>query len=63
MRRQPWAVTIRQGTVIPTNILKVGGFVDPLKKEGQVELSRNLQIGTAFIDSTGLCIFVAFRGA
>ncbi len=43
-----------------TNILKVGGFVDPLKKEGQVELSRNLQIATALIDSTGLCLFVAF---
>jgi aldehyde:ferredoxin oxidoreductase len=38
----------------------VGGFVDPLKKEGQVELARNLQIATALIDSTGLCIFVAF---
>ena len=43
-----------------TNILRVGGFVDPLKKEGQVELSRNLQIATALIDSTGLCLFVAF---
>jgi aldehyde:ferredoxin oxidoreductase len=43
-----------------TNILKVGGFVDPLSKAGQVELSRNLQIATALIDSTGLCLFVAF---
>ncbi len=48
------------GYTIATNILKVGGFVDPLKKEGQVELSRNLQIATAAIDSTGMCIFVAF---
>ena len=48
------------GYTIATNILKVGGFVDPLKKEGQIELSRNLQIATAFIDSTGLCIFIAF---
>ena len=48
------------GYTIATNILKVGGFVDPLKKEGQIELSRNLQIATAFIDSAGLCIFVAF---
>jgi len=31
-----------------------------LSKEGQVELSRNLQIGTAYIDSTGMCVFVAF---
>jgi aldehyde:ferredoxin oxidoreductase len=48
------------GYAIATNILKVGGYVDPLKKEGQVELSRNLQIATAVIDSTGLCLFVAF---
>lgn len=48
------------GYSIATNVLKVGGFVDPLKKEGQVELCRNLQISTALIDSTGLCIFVAF---
>jgi aldehyde:ferredoxin oxidoreductase len=48
------------GYCIATNVLKVGGFVDPLKKEGQVELCRNLQIATAFIDSAGLCIFVAF---
>ena len=48
------------GYTIATNILNVGGFVDPLKKEGQVELSRNLQIATAAIDSTGMCIFIAF---
>jgi aldehyde:ferredoxin oxidoreductase len=48
------------GYSIATNVLKVGGFVDPLQKVGQVELCRNLQISTAFIDSTGLCIFVAF---
>lgn len=48
------------GYTIATNILNVGGFVDPLKKEGQVELSRNLQIATAAIDTTGMCIFIAF---
>jgi len=48
------------GYTIATNILKVGGFVDPLSKEGQVELSRNLSIATAAVDSTGFCIFVAF---
>ncbi len=48
------------GYAIATNILKVGGYVDPLKPEGQVDLSRNLQIATAAIDSTGLCLFVAF---
>jgi len=48
------------GYSIATNILNVGGSVDPLSKEGQVELSRNLQIATAAIDSTGMCLFIAF---
>jgi len=48
------------GYSVATNILKSGGFVDPLKPEGQVELSRNLQIATAAIDSTGMCLFIAF---
>jgi aldehyde:ferredoxin oxidoreductase len=48
------------GYAIATNILKVGGDVDPLKTEGQIELSRNLQIATASIDSTGMCLFIAF---
>ncbi len=48
------------GYSIALNVLKTGGFVEPLKPEGQVELSRNLQISTAFIDSTGLCLFIAF---
>ncbi|MEI7636914.1 MAG: aldehyde ferredoxin oxidoreductase C-terminal domain-containing protein [Syntrophus sp. (in: bacteria)] len=48
------------GYSIATNILKSGGFVDPLKPEGQVALSRNLQVATAAIDSTGMCLFIAF---
>jgi aldehyde:ferredoxin oxidoreductase len=48
------------GYAVTANILKVGGYVDPLKKEGQVDLSRNLQITTTALDSTGLCLFVAF---
>ena len=48
------------GYTIATNILNVGGQVDPLSKEGQIELSRNLQIATAAIDSTGMCLFIAF---
>jgi len=48
------------GYAVATNILNSGGHVDPLKKEGQVELSRNLQIASAAVDSTGMCIFVAF---
>ncbi len=48
------------GYAIATNILGVGGSVDPLSKDGQIELSRNLQIATAAIDSTGMCLFIAF---
>jgi len=48
------------GYAVATNVLNVGGKVDPLKNDGQVELSRNLQIATAAIDSTGLCLFIAF---
>lgn len=48
------------GYAVATNILKVGGFVDPLKPEGQIELSRNLQIATAAVDATGMCLFIAF---
>jgi aldehyde:ferredoxin oxidoreductase len=48
------------GYAVATNILKVGGFVDPLKPEGQIELSRNLQVATAAIDATGMCLFIAF---
>ncbi|MDD2554572.1 MAG: aldehyde ferredoxin oxidoreductase C-terminal domain-containing protein, partial [Desulfotomaculaceae bacterium] len=48
------------GYAVTANILKVGGFVDPTKDDGQIELSRNLQIATAAVDSTGLCLFVAF---
>jgi len=48
------------GYAVATNVLGIGGSLDPLQAEGQVELSRNLQIATASIDCTGLCLFVAF---
>jgi aldehyde:ferredoxin oxidoreductase len=48
------------GYAVATNIMNVGGSLDPLKPEGQAELSRNLQIATAAVDSTGMCLFVAF---
>jgi aldehyde:ferredoxin oxidoreductase len=48
------------GYTTATNVLGVGGKVDPLKPDGQIELSRNLQIATAAVDSTGLCLFTAF---
>lgn len=56
----PMGADHTSGYCIATNILKVGGYVDPLKKEGQIELSRNLQIATAAVDSTGMCLFIAF---
>ena len=48
------------GYAVTANVLQVGGSVDPLKPEGQIELSRNLQIATAAIDATGYCLFIAF---
>jgi aldehyde:ferredoxin oxidoreductase len=49
------------GYSVTANILDVGGTVDPLKPEGQIELARNLQIATAMLtDSTGMCLFIAF---
>jgi len=48
------------GYAVAQNVLKVGGDVNALKAEGQVELSRNLQIATAAIDSVGMCLFIAF---
>jgi len=56
----PMGADHTSGYAVATNILKVGGFVDPLGKAGQVELSRNLQIATAAVDSTGMCLFIAF---
>jgi aldehyde:ferredoxin oxidoreductase len=49
------------GYAVATNILDVGGHVDPLSPEGQCPLSQGLQEATAgFFDSTGLCVFLAF---
>ncbi|NLJ78721.1 MAG: aldehyde ferredoxin oxidoreductase [Tissierellia bacterium] len=48
------------GYCISGNILKIGADIDPLKKDDQVEYSRAMQIGTAAVDSTGMCLFVYF---
>src|SRR5210317_1497064 len=48
------------GYSVTANVLGVGGNVDATKPEGQVELSRNLQIATTALDSTGMCLFIAF---
>lgn len=48
------------GYSVTANILGVGGKIDPLKPDNQVKLSQDLQVATAAVDSTGLCLFVAF---
>jgi aldehyde:ferredoxin oxidoreductase len=48
------------GYAVTTNILDVGGSIDPLHVTGQAELSRKLQIATAAIDSINVCLFTAF---
>jgi aldehyde:ferredoxin oxidoreductase len=48
------------GYTTAQEILGVGGKADPLSPQGKAELSRNAQIGAAFIDCTGYCLFVTF---
>ena len=48
------------GYGVTANVLGVGGNVDGHKKDGNIELSKNLQVATAAIDSMGFCLFVAF---
>ncbi len=48
------------GYTIAPEILSVGGKFDPLSAEGKAALSRAFQATTAFIDSTGHCLFIAF---
>jgi len=48
------------GYTIAPEIAGVGGKVDPLSDEKKGELSRTFQAATAFIDSTGYCLFIAF---
>ncbi len=48
------------GYTIAPEILGVSGKVDPLTPEGKAALSRAFQSATAFIDSSGHCLFIAF---
>jgi aldehyde:ferredoxin oxidoreductase len=48
------------GYTIAPEILGVSGRVDPLSPEGKAALSRAFQTATAFIDSSGHCLFIAF---
>jgi aldehyde:ferredoxin oxidoreductase len=47
------------GYAIATEIMGVGGTADP-KDTKKADLSRNLQLATAALDSTGYCLFTAF---
>jgi len=47
------------GYTIAPEILGVSGKLDPLNPE-KTELARNFQYATAFIDTTGHCLFIAF---
>ncbi len=48
------------GYTIAPEILGVSGKQDPLTPEGKAALSRAFQAATAFIDSSGHCLFIAF---
>ena len=47
------------GYTIAPEIAGVGGKVDPLEID-KAELARNFQYSTAFIDTSGPCLFIAF---
>jgi aldehyde:ferredoxin oxidoreductase len=48
------------GFTVAPEILGVGGKADPLSSEGKTALSQGFQAATAFIDSAGHCLFIAF---
>jgi aldehyde:ferredoxin oxidoreductase len=48
------------GYTICPEILGVSGKLDAMDPGGKGELSRNFQAATAFIDSSGHCLFIAF---
>lgn len=48
------------GYTIAPEILSIGGKLDPLSSEGKAALSRAFQATTAFIDTSGHCLFIAF---
>jgi len=47
------------GYTIATEVAGVGGEADPLNAD-KVEMARNFQYATAFIDTSGHCLFIAF---
>ncbi|MFX0143079.1 MAG: aldehyde ferredoxin oxidoreductase C-terminal domain-containing protein [Candidatus Hodarchaeota archaeon] len=47
------------GYAIAPEILGVGGTLDPMDPK-KAEVSRNLQLATAYVDASGYCLFIAF---
>lgn len=47
------------GPVLAENLAAFGGQLDPLKSDGQMNVSRTNQIGVAMMDSLGLCILAS----
>ncbi len=56
----PMGADHTSGYTIAPEIAGVGGKVDPLDNADKAELSLTFQAATAFIDSTGYCLFIAF---
>lgn len=56
----PMGADHTSGYTIAPEIAGVGGKVDPMSMAGKAELSLTFQAATAFIDSTGYCLFIAF---
>jgi len=51
------------GYTISPEILSVGGKLEPLSIEEKAEVSRSFQATTAFVDSSGYCLFITFATA
>ena len=56
----PMGADHTSGYTIAPEIAGVGGKVDPLDNTDKAGLSLTFQAATAFIDSTGYCLFIAF---
>ncbi len=56
----PMGADHTSGYTIAPEIAGVGGKVDPLDNADKGDLSLTFQAATAFIDSTGYCLFIAF---
>jgi aldehyde:ferredoxin oxidoreductase len=57
---EPRAIDHTSGYTIAPEIAGVSGKLDPLTDEGKADLSLAFQASTAFIDSSGYCLFIAF---